>query len=151
MQQVLPRHPSIGTNRRGDDGTGRERREPANERRLARADPGDHATGATQVRRALSGPPTLGADAVGFDLEERREPERLDVAGSIHDTERGQKLADPWLRREDERIVRPALPQGAERWDRQEHVTERAGMDDERQGRRRASAAWCRRPFVASA
>ena len=151
MQQVLPHHPSVGINRRGDDRTGRERREPADESRLARADPGDHATGATQVRRAPRRPPPLGVDAGGFDLEERREPERLEVAGSIHDTERAQELADPWLRRENERVVRPALLQGAERGDRQEDVAQRSGMDDERQGRRRASAASWRRPFVASA
>ena len=93
----------------------------------------------------------LGVDAGRFDLEERREPERLEVAGSIHDTERAQEIADPRLRRENERVVRPALLQGAERWDRQEDVAQRSGMDDECQGRRRASAASWRRPFVASA
>src|SRR2546428_51298 len=86
-----------------------------------------------------------------LDLEQRVEPERLEVDGTIHDAERHEKSPDPRLSREDQSVLRPAPPGGAEGGNRQEHVTQRSGMGDERQGRRSASAASWRRPFVASA
>jgi hypothetical protein len=78
---------------------------------------------------------------VGLDLEERCEAERFDVDGAIHHAERGEEAPDPRLRREDQRLGWPALPQRAECRNRQKDVAQRSGMNGERQRRRRASAA----------
>ena len=104
----------------------------------------------SKVGRAPLGPFGVAADMVGL-LEQRGQPERVEVRGPIDDTKRGQETAHPRLRRESQRVVGPAPSRRAERRDRQEDVAQRAGMDDEGQRRSSASAASWRRPFVASA
>ena len=148
LEQMLPDRP-VDADRWGDDGAGDQRRELLDKVRLARTDPGDHACGPAQILTAPRRPTALRAHATPF--EQRGEPEGFEVGGPIHDAERGQEPGDPRLRREHEWVVSPATFQGAERRDRQEDVAQRSGVDDERQGRRSASAASCRRPFVASA
>jgi hypothetical protein len=103
-----------------------------------------------KVGRAPLGPFALALDAIGL-LEERGEPERVEVDESIDDLERGEEAADPGLGRNRKRLVGPAPSRRAERRDRQQDIAQRAGMDDEGQRRSNASAASWRRPFVASA
>src|SRR4029453_4401847 len=74
-----------------------ERGEPPDEGRVAGADPGDQVAGLAQLLGASRGPSAFGG--VGLDLEERRETERLEVDGAIHDAERGQEAPDPRRRR----------------------------------------------------
>jgi hypothetical protein len=103
-----------------------------------------------KVGRAPVGPFGLAADMVRL-LEQRGQPERVEVDGPIDDSERGQETANPRLRRESQRLAGPAQSRCAERRDRQEDVAQRAWMNDEGQRRSSASAASWRRPFVASA
>jgi hypothetical protein len=140
----------VRAHRRGDHRVGYERRDPPGEVGLAGAKPRHQVAGLAKVGRALPGPFALAPDGVGL-LEERGEPERVEVDGSIDDPERGEEAADPGLCRERKRFVGPAPSRRAERRDGQQGVTQRAGMDDEGQRRSSASAASCRRPFVASA
>jgi hypothetical protein len=84
-------------------------------------------------------------------LEQRGDPERVEVHGAIDDTQRGEETPDLRLSGQRQPLVGPASPDRAERRDRQQNIAERPGMDDEGQRRSSASAASWRRPFVASA
>ncbi len=92
-----------------------------------------------------------GAGVARLGPEQAGEVERLERERSVHDSERGEEPADPGLGGEDQRLTGVSVPQGPESRDREQNVAQRAGMDGERQGERRAKAASCRRPFVASA
>jgi hypothetical protein len=106
--------------------------------------------GFAKIGGAPRGPFALASD-VGRLLEQRGETERVEVDGTVDDTERGEETADPRLSGQREPLVGPAPPGCAERRDRQQDVAQRPGMDDEGQRRSSASAASWRRPFVASA
>jgi len=149
-QEMPPHLSTVGADRRGDHRSGYEGREPPGEAELAGAEPRHQMSGLTKIGRAAYGPLGLTAGTVRL-LEQRGEPERVEVDGPIDDPERGEETADPRLRRECQPLVGPAPARRAERRNRQEDVAERAGMDDERQRRSSASAASWRRPFVASA
>src|SRR5262245_49753802 len=96
--------------------------------------------GLAKIGRASPWPIALAPDGVGL-LEERGEPQRVEVDGSIDDAERGEQAADPGLGPERKRFVGPAPSRRAERRDGQQDVPQRAGMDDEGQRRSSASAA----------
>jgi hypothetical protein len=106
--------------------------------------------GLAKIDGAPRGPFALASDVVRL-LEQRGEPERVEVDGPIDDSERGEETTDPRLSSQRETLGGPASPGRAERRDRQQDVAERPGMDDEGQRRSSASAASWRRPFVASA
>ena len=135
---------------RGDHGVGYERLDPPGEVGLPGAKPRHQVAGLAKVGRAPLGPCALALDAIGL-LEERGEPERVEVDESIDDLERSEEAADPGLGRNHKGFVWPAPSRRAERRDRQQDIAQRAGMDDEGQRRSNASAASWRRPFVASA
>jgi len=135
---MLP-HRSAGAHRGRDDRAGNERGQPSHEARLSRADPRDHARGASQIFRASSWPFTLRAGGLGG--EQRVEPQPLEVDRSIDDTEDLEQSADPRLSRDDDLVARSLLTESAERRNRQEYIAQRPGMDRECQGRSSASAA----------
>ena len=137
---MLPDRPAAA-DRRGHDRVGDERAEAADEVGVARAEPRHHA------RRLAK----QGRGGARLGPEEAVEAERLEREGSIHDAERRKEVADPGLRGERQRLARAPGLEGAEGRDREQDVAQRAGMDGERQGERRARAASCTRPFVASA
>jgi hypothetical protein len=83
--------------------------------------------------------------------EQAVEAERLERDRSVHDAERREEVADSGLGGDDQRLARVPVLQEPEGRDREQDVAQRAGMDGECQGERRARAASCRRPFVASA
>ena len=149
-QQMAPHLLIVRAHRRGDHGFGYERPDPPGEVGLTGAKPRHQVAALTKVGRAPLGPFALTLDAIGL-LEERGEPERVEVDESIDDVERGEEAADPGLGRNRKRFVGPAPSRRAERRDRQQDIAQRAGMDDEGQRRSNASAASWRRPFVASA
>jgi hypothetical protein len=99
---------------------------------LAGAEPRHQMARLAKIGRAPRGPFALAAHWVGL-LEERGEPERVEVDGSIDNPERGEEAADPGLSRERQRLVEPAPSRRAERRDGQQDVAQRAGMDDEGQ------------------
>ena len=127
-----------------------ERREPRDEARLPRAEPRHHLACIAKLGGAPRGPFPLAAETVRL-LEQRGEPERVEVDAPIDDAERGEETADPGLRGEHQLGAGPAPSGRAERRDREQDVTQRTRMDDEGQRRSSASAASWRRPFVASA
>ena len=145
---MLP-HRTAGAHRWGDDRSGNEHGQPSHESRLARADPRHHTRASPQIFRAPLGPFSLRA--VGLGREQRVEPQELEVERSIDDPERFEEPADLRLRRDDQGVTRPLVPESAQGRNRQEHIAQSPGMDREGQGRSNASAASWRRPFVASA
>jgi len=148
LHEVLPDQ-TPGDHGRLHDGARHEPEEPLHESRLARADPRDHVRGPPQILRTARRP--FHVPPVRVILKEGIEPERLEVDRAIDNTEDFEEPADPGLRRRDQRVTRPGVPQDAKRRDRQEHVAQGAGMNRECQGRSSATAASWRRPFVASA
>ena len=145
---MLPDQAPGGHGRR-HDGARHELEEPLRESRLARADPRDHARGPSQILRTARRP--FPVPPVRVILKEGIEPERLEVDRATDNTQAFEEPTDPRLRRCDQRVTRPGVPQDAKRRDRQEHVAQSAGMNRECQGRSSATAASWRRPFVASA
>lgn len=146
----MPPHLSAGADRRRDHRFGHERREPSGEVRLAGAEPRHHVAGLAKIGGAPRGPFAFAADVVRL-LEQRGEPERVEVDRAIDDPECGEETADPGLSGKRQPFVGPASPDRAERRDREQDIAKRPGMDDEGQRRSSASAASWRRPFVASA
>lgn len=127
--------------RRYHDHVGDERAQAADEVGVARAEPGHH------TRRLAN----QGGGVARLGPEQAIEVERLERERSVDDSERGEEPPDPGLGGEDQRLTGVPVPQGPESRDREQDVAQRTGMDGERQGERRAKAAACRRPFVASA
>lgn len=140
---------AMAANGRRNERARHEAGQSPGEIRVAGAEPGDHACGPTQFLSASRRPGAIGFD--GMVPEEGVEAEAVECDTPIDDSERRQELPDSWLGRERQPRVGPPLPDGAQRRNRQEDVTERSGMKYESQGRRRSSAASWRRPFVASA
>src|SRR5262245_2760139 len=146
----MPPHLTAGADRRRDHRSGYERPEPSGEVGLAGAEPRHHVPRLTNIGRAPRGPFALQADMLRL-LEQRGEPERVEIDEPIDDPKRGEETADSGLRGERQLLAGPESPSGAERRDRQQDVPQRPGMDDEGQRRSSASAASWRRPLVASA
>jgi hypothetical protein len=145
-------HRRRAADRRRNDRPGRERGQAADEARIARADPRDDPPRLPQVFGATLRPATSGVRlALVVAGEEDVEAERIEVDPTVYHAERRQQAADARLRAEDERLAGPAPPERAQRRNRQQDVAERAGMDGERQGRKRDSTVSWSRPFVAIA
>src|SRR6185503_21005347 len=106
-------HLAACADRRGDHRVGYERREPAGEVRLARAEPRHQVPGFAKIGGAPRGPFALASD-VGRLLEQRGETERVEVDGAVDGTERGEQTADPRLSGQREPLVGPAPPGCAE-------------------------------------